>query len=147
MLESTIEINKEVQLLSFRAEIQSLKEKLRGIDGTIVQVDVHELGLEEMQMWEKSKKIIKNFYNTVKDVVSFTDIKNNEEYRLEVKKELQDIFSNEPGDQLNGRHFFSNWLVNVLSTLAYDLDNIYDQASFTEGKEALKDQLSTLGVL
>ena len=103
MLESTIEINKEVQLLSFRAEIQSLKEKLRGIDGTIVQVDVHELGLEEMQMWEKSKKIIKNFYNTVKDVVSFTDVKNNEEYRLEVKKELQDIFSNEPGDQLNGK--------------------------------------------
>jgi hypothetical protein len=37
--------------------------------------------------------------------------------------------------------------VNVLSALAYDLDNIYDQASFTEGKEALKDQLSTLGVL
>ncbi|MBP6859457.1 MAG: hypothetical protein KBC69_02460 [Candidatus Magasanikbacteria bacterium] len=147
MLESTIEISKEIQLRSFRAEIQSLQDKLRGKDGTIVKVNIDELGLEEMQMWKKSKKIIKNFYNTVKDVDDFADIKNSEGYRLEVKRELESIFSDDPGDNLNGRHFFSNWIVNVLSTLAYSLDSINDHGNFVESKKDLAQQLETFGVL
>ncbi len=147
MKESAIDINKEIFLRSFRTEIQALKDKLRGKDGTIAQVDVNELGLEEMRMWEKSKKIIKNFYNIVKDVDNFADIKNNEEYRLEVKRELEAIFSNDPGDKLNGRHIFSNWVVNVLSTLAYSLDGIDDRSNFIESKKDLAQQLETFGVL
>lgn len=147
MIESTIEISKEILLHSFRAEIQALKDKLHGKDGTIVQVEVNELGLEEMQMWERSKKIIKNFYNTVKDVDNFSDIKNSEKYRLEVKRDLEDIFSNDPSDTLNGRHIFSNWVVNVLSTLAYSLEGVDDHSNFIETKKDLAQQLETFGVL
>lgn len=147
MKESAIEVGKETVLRPFRAEIQALKDKLHGKDGTIAQVDVNELGLKEMQMWERSKEIIKNFYNTVKDADNFSDIKNSEEYHLKVKRDLEDIFSNDPGDVLNSRHIFSNWIVNVLSTLAYSLESIDDRSNFAETKQDLAQQLETFGVL